>query len=46
MLGRLDYLYLIYVLFALGVIVRYAVLTWRAILGVPPDAETGAGSTP
>ena len=41
---RLDYLYSIYVLFSVGVIVRYAALTWRAIRGHPPDIEIGSGS--
>ena len=40
---RLDYLYSIYVLFSIGVIVRYAALTWRAIRGAPPDTGGGAG---
>lgn len=41
---RLDYLYSIYVLFSVGVIVRYAGLTWRAIRGHAPDIEIGSGS--
>ncbi|MBL8703484.1 MAG: TRAP transporter small permease subunit [Rhodospirillales bacterium] len=41
---RLDYLYSIYIIFAIGVIVRYGALTWRAIRGHPPDIEIGAGS--
>jgi TRAP-type C4-dicarboxylate transport system permease small subunit len=41
---RLDYLYSIYVLFSVGVIVRYATLTWRAIHGRPPEIEIGSGS--
>ena len=41
---RLDYLYSIYVLFSVGVIVRYAALTWRAIRGQAPDIEIGSGS--
>ncbi len=41
---RLDYLYSIYLLFALAVIVRYAALTWRAIKGKPPEIELGSGS--
>lgn len=41
---RLDYLYSIYVLFSVGVIFRYAALTWRAIRGSPPDIAVGAGS--
>jgi TRAP-type C4-dicarboxylate transport system permease small subunit len=41
---RLDYLYSIYIIFSIAVIVRYAVLTWRAIRGHAPDIELGAGS--
>jgi len=41
---RLDYLYSIYVLFSVGVIVRYAGLTWRAMRGQAPDTEIGSGS--
>ena len=41
---RLDYLYSIYVLFSVGVIVRYLGLTWRAIRGQAPDIEIGSGS--
>jgi C4-dicarboxylate transporter, DctQ subunit len=41
---RLDYLYSIYVIFSVAVIIRYAVLTWRAIKGHPPDIEIGSGS--
>jgi TRAP-type C4-dicarboxylate transport system permease small subunit len=41
---RLDYLYSIYVIFSVAVIVRYAVLTWRAIRGHAPDIEIGSGS--
>ena len=41
---RLDYLYSIYVLFAVAVIVRYAALTWRAIRGEAPDISIGSGS--
>jgi len=41
---RLDYVYSIYVLFSLGVIVRYAGLTWRAMRGQPPDIQIGSGS--
>jgi len=41
---RLDYLYSIYVVFSVGVIIRYAALTWRAIRGHPPDVEIGSGS--
>jgi C4-dicarboxylate transporter DctQ subunit len=41
---RLDYVYCIYVVFAVGVIARYAALTWRALRGHPPDIEIGSGS--
>lgn len=41
---RLDYFYSIYVVFAVAVIVRYAVLTWRALRGKPPTIQIGAGS--
>ena len=41
---RLDYLYSIYIVFSVGVIIRYAALTWRALRGQPPDIEIGAGS--
>jgi len=41
---RLDYLYSIYVVFSIGVIIRYAALTWRAIRGHAPDVELGTGS--
>jgi len=41
---RLDYLYSIYIIFSVGVIVRYAALTWRAFRGHAPDIEIGAGS--
>lgn len=41
---RLDYVYSIYLLFSVGVIVRYAGLTWRALRGHPPEIEIGSGS--
>jgi TRAP-type C4-dicarboxylate transport system permease small subunit len=41
---RLDYLYSIYVIFAIATIVRYAALTWFALRGRPPGIEIGAGS--
>src|SRR5215467_7950432 len=41
---RLDYLYSIYVVFSIAAIVRYAVLTWRALRGEPPDIQIGSGS--
>lgn len=41
---RLDYLYSIYILFSVGIIIRYAALTWRALRGHPPDIQIGSGS--
>jgi C4-dicarboxylate transporter DctQ subunit len=41
---RLDYLYSIYVLFSVGVIVRYLGLIWHAIRGQAPDIAIGSGS--
>ena len=41
---RLDYLYSIYILFSVGVVIRYVGLTWRALRGHPPDIQIGAGS--
>jgi len=41
---RLDYLYSIYLLFSVGVIVRYGGLIWRALRGHPPDIQIGSGS--
>jgi C4-dicarboxylate transporter, DctQ subunit len=41
---RLDYLYSIYLLFSVGVVVRYLGLTWRAIRGQAPDIAIGSGS--
>ena len=41
---RLDYLYSIYIVFSVGVIIRYAGLVWRALKGHPPDIQIGAGS--
>jgi C4-dicarboxylate transporter DctQ subunit len=41
---RLDYLYSIYVVFAVAVIVRYAALTWAALRGRAPDTSLGGGS--
>jgi len=41
---RLDYLYSIYIVFSVGIVVRYIALTWRALRGHPPDIEIGAGS--
>lgn len=41
---RLDYLYSIYIVFSVGIVIRYAGLTWRALKGHPPDIQIGAGS--
>lgn len=41
---RLDYLYSIYIIFSVGVIVRYVALTWRAFRGHAPDIQLGQGS--
>jgi TRAP-type C4-dicarboxylate transport system permease small subunit len=41
---RLDYLYSIYILFSVGVVIRYVALVWRALRGQPPNIEIGAGS--
>ena len=41
---RLDYLYSIYIVFSVGVIVRYGALIWRALRGQPPEIQIGAGS--
>jgi C4-dicarboxylate transporter DctQ subunit len=41
---RLDYLYSIYIVFSVGIIIRYAALVWRALKGNPPDIQIGAGS--
>jgi TRAP-type C4-dicarboxylate transport system permease small subunit len=41
---RLDYLYSIYIVFSIGVIIRYAALTWRALRGRAPDIQIGSGS--
>jgi C4-dicarboxylate transporter, DctQ subunit len=41
---RLDYVYSIYVVFSVGVIIRYSGLTWRALRGHPPDIQIGSGS--
>jgi TRAP-type C4-dicarboxylate transport system permease small subunit len=41
---RLDYLYSIYVIFAVGAIVRYAWLAWRAVRGHAPEVDLGSGS--
>jgi C4-dicarboxylate transporter, DctQ subunit len=41
---RLDYLYSIFILFAVGAIVRYAWLTWRAIRGHAPEIDIASGS--
>ena len=41
---RQDYLYSIFILFAVGAIVRYAWLTWRAIRGHAPEVDIASGS--
>ena len=43
---RYDWLYSIYILFALGVLVRYAWILWTSLRGVDPEPEpwTGEGS--
>jgi C4-dicarboxylate transporter, DctQ subunit len=41
---RLDYLYSIFIIFAVGAIVRYAWLTWRAIRGHAPEVDIASGS--
>lgn len=41
---RLDYLYSIYVIFAIAVIIRYAALVWRALRGQAPEIQIGSGS--
>ena len=41
---RLDYLYSIYVVFSVGVIVRYIALICAAIRGRAPDIQIGSGS--
>ena len=41
---RLDYLYSIYILFSIGVVVRYVALVRRALQGHPPDIQIGSGS--
>ena len=41
---RFDYLYSIYVIFAVGAIIRYAWLGWRAIRGHAPEVALTGGS--
>lgn len=41
---RFDYLYSIYVIFAVGAIIRYAWLGWRAVRGKAPEVALGGGS--
>lgn len=41
---RFDYLYSIYVIFAVGAIIRYAWLAWRAIRGHAPEVALTGGS--
>jgi C4-dicarboxylate transporter DctQ subunit len=42
---RLDYLYSIYLVFAVGAIVRYGWLSWRALRGEAPRTELASRST-
>jgi TRAP-type C4-dicarboxylate transport system permease small subunit len=42
---RLDYLYSIYLVFAVGAIVRYGWLSWRAFRGEAPETELAPRST-
>ena len=39
---RFDILYSVYVIFALAIVVKHAVLAWRAIQGAPPEAGSMA----
>jgi C4-dicarboxylate transporter, DctQ subunit len=41
---RLDYLYSIYVIFAVAAIARYSMVVYKALRGVPPDIQVGGGS--
>jgi len=41
---RLDYLYSIYVIFVVAAIVRYSVVVYRGLRGVPPELQLGGGS--
>jgi len=41
---RLDYLYSIYVIFAVAAIARYCMVVYKALRGVPPDIQVGGGS--
>ena len=42
---RLDYLYSIYLVFAVGAVVRYGWLSWRALRGEAPQTELASRST-
>ena len=35
---RFDFLYAVYVIFAVAIIVKHVCLAWRAVKGAPPDA--------
>lgn len=41
---RLDYLYSIYVIFAVAAIVRYTIVVYKGLRGVPPELQLGGGS--
>ncbi|MBV9347294.1 MAG: TRAP transporter small permease [Pseudolabrys sp.] len=41
---RLDYLYAIYVIFAVATIARYVMIVYRGLRGTPPDIQIGGGS--
>lgn len=42
---RLDYLYSVYLIFAVGAMVRYGGLAWRAFRGHAPETEAASRST-
>ena len=42
---RFDFLYSVYVLFALAIIVKHVRLAWRAVKGAPPDAGSMSDNT-
>src|ERR1044071_522280 len=42
---RLDYLYSIYVIFAVAAIARFVMVVYKALRGTPPDIQVGGGST-
>ena len=43
---RLDYLYSIYLVFAVGAVVRHGWLSWRALRGEAPRSELASRSSP